>query len=658
MSHGGGLLQGSDGDLYGTTSREASRSPCDAGCGAIFRVSPSGVSTTLHWFHQNIDGAYPSGGLVQGSDGDLYGSVFTELFKLSPSGTETGVFDDIATSLVRGSDSNIYGTSASVFFKIVPPGTATVVNAGFGNANWTLVQAADGNFYGTTLTGGTNGVGSVFQITPAGTVTTLYSFTGGADGATPCAGLTIGNDGLFYGPTAFGGSSNSNGTLFKITAQGTLTTIYNFTNSAGFTLDNNPPDGTSRSLVLGSDGNFYAASEGPGCGYLFQFTSAGTFTTLHVFDQNIDGCGPSALIQGIDGGFYGMLIGGVVFKLTMPFNSPPNQFYGIQTTGTNVLLSVPSVCGNTYQLQQSSSMSPANWVNQGPPVTSIGGPLTLTNLPGPMPPQAFFRAMIKTQSGQTVPVLAADYAADGAYLGSLTNINSNWIILDNGWTNNSNGWTGFGPWVFLTTSPGAANDGFFLGTSVSNAFNTAPGIDIGGPFWGINAYLPAQSWGIYANTGNTATAFRAFANGPIPVGGTFRVNLDTGFIDPSNSVGFALRNGNAAASPTDSVTGARFTLEYIGADPVNSYKVIDNGGQQNIGVGFTGTGLHLVFTLGTNDTYTVLTIDNATGSTNTHSGVLAGLAGSTLDSLALFNNNAGSGPTHDTFFNSLYLTGP
>jgi hypothetical protein len=273
---------------------------------------------------------------------------------------------------------------------------------------------------------------------------------------------------------------------------------------------------------------------------------------------------------------------------------------------------------------------------------SLGGPLLLTNSPGALPPQAFYRVMISTSGGQTVPLLSADLAADGAYSG--------------GWTNGCNGWTGLGPWTLTATSTNAGNDGFFLGSSTNNAFGSSPGIDTGGLAWGIyNGNFPARSWGMYANTGNTATAYRAFANGPVPVGGVFRVDMDTGFIDASSSVGFALCNGNASGSPAAYTNGARFIFEYIGQGAVNSYKVVDAGGLHNIGVGFTGAGLHLVFQLTATNTYTLLTIDNASGATNTFSGTLVG---DPLQSVALFDNNAGSGPDHDTYFNSLQLTGP
>ena len=115
-----------------------------------------------------------------------------------------------------------------------------------------LVQGANGNFYGTTQGGGRDGIGTIFGITPKGTLATLHSFDE-TDGAVPQAGLTLGSDGNFYGTTTDGGAYDGNGTVFKITPKGALTTIYNFCPQTGC------PDGgrSYTGLVLGTDGNFY-----------------------------------------------------------------------------------------------------------------------------------------------------------------------------------------------------------------------------------------------------------------------------------------------------------------------------------------------------------------------------------------------------------------
>ena len=133
--------------------------------------------------------------------------------------------------------------------------------------------------------------------------------------------------------------------------------------------------------------------------------------------------------------------------------------------------------------------------------------------------------------------------------------------------------------------------------------------------------------------------------------------MDNGFIGSDDSDGFVLRTGNATNDPGAYNTNARFEFLYIGNDPINSYKVVDNAGLYNIGVGFTGTGLHLIFTLTSKDTYTLLVIDNASGNTNaTLSGTLAGTSGSSIDSIAVFDINAGTNTPYNLYFNSLSIS--
>ena len=152
-----------------------------------------------------------------------------------------------------------------------------------------MIQATNGLFYGVTERGGTNDDGTVFQMSSDGTVTTLYSFTAGNDGAVPIAALTPGSDGNFYGTTYEGGLSNA-GAIFKITPAGALTPLHTFTNGA---------DGghSYAALIQATDGNFYGttASGGGknGSGTVFQITPAGALTTLHIFTNGSDGAYPT-----------------------------------------------------------------------------------------------------------------------------------------------------------------------------------------------------------------------------------------------------------------------------------------------------------------------------------------------------------------------------
>ena len=157
--------------------------------------------------------------------------------------------------------------------------------------------------------------------------------------------------------------------------------------------------------MQGSDGNFYGTTENGGTnnkGTIFRISSSGTYTVVYSFVGGPnDGDSPSAgLVQGSDGSFYGTTYGGgtdvyygVEFKLTVPLNPPANQISGLQIAGNDVVISVPAVAGETYQLQFSSSMNPTNWINvPGVSVTnSIGALLTLTNFGGAVGPQGFYQ---------------------------------------------------------------------------------------------------------------------------------------------------------------------------------------------------------------------------------------------------------------------------
>jgi uncharacterized repeat protein (TIGR03803 family) len=241
---------------------------------------------------------------------------------------------------VQATDGNFYGTTwgcgangYGTVFKVNPSGALTILYNFCSQANCadgafpdgSLVQSADGNFYGTTSAGGNNndlacytaGCGTVFKITASGALTTLYRFcskTNCVDGASPLAGLVQAADGDFYGTTPWGGancvSQGGCGTVFKITPPGELTTLYSFCSLP------NCADGAgprTAPLLQATDGNFYGSTEGggtnsracpTGCGTIFQITAAGALTTFHSFDHT-DGLQPNGLVQATDGNFYG-----------------------------------------------------------------------------------------------------------------------------------------------------------------------------------------------------------------------------------------------------------------------------------------------------------------------------------------------------------------
>jgi uncharacterized repeat protein (TIGR03803 family) len=360
------LVQATDGNLYGTTQVGGANDTCNSvpfdGCGTFFKITLGGTLTTLYSFCSQSgcpDGANPSAGLVQATSGNLYGTTsygganyYGMVFKITLGGTLTTLYSfcsesdctdgEFAHGLVQATNGNFYGTTygggansciigvtdygCGTFFKITPSGTLTTLYSFCSQSGCTdgefpllgLVQATNGNFYGTTVGGGAQDWGTVFKITPSGTLTTLYSFCsqiGCTDGETPQAGLVQATDGNFYGTTTYGGAYGS-GTVFKITPGGTLTTLYSFCSQS------HCPDGCYPigSLVQATDGNLYGTTYGGGansctlfftlgCGTVFKIAPSGTLTTLHSFCSQTDcadGLYPEAgLVQATDGNFYG-----------------------------------------------------------------------------------------------------------------------------------------------------------------------------------------------------------------------------------------------------------------------------------------------------------------------------------------------------------------
>jgi uncharacterized repeat protein (TIGR03803 family) len=182
-----------------------------------------------------------------------------------------------------------------------------------------LIQSADGNFYGTVQFGGSGSqaAGTVFKLTSTGQLTTIYTFTG-ATGANPTS-LVEGNDGFLYGTTDTGGA-NHQGVVFKLSKSGTIQVLHNFcslTNCA----DGNEPF----NLVLANDGNFYGCTRFSFPGTLFRITPASTYTLLHTFNAAVDGPQCIGMTVASDGNMYGTTLGGVSFPTVLFRLTPAGQ---------------------------------------------------------------------------------------------------------------------------------------------------------------------------------------------------------------------------------------------------------------------------------------------------------------------------------------------
>lgn len=330
-----GVIRDSSGNLYGTT---ASGGP--AGSGVLYKLDPAGRLTVLHGFRfASGDGAMPMAGVIRDAAGNFYGTTLAggasawdsgTVYKVDPAGrftllhSFTGGEDGASpySGVIRDSAGNLYGTTwDTIVYKLDPGGVVTVLH------KWTaagdpkelyagVIRDAAGNLYGTGCTGGAANRGVVYKLDPEGRQTALYTFTGGADGDCPYAGLILDAAGNLYGTTRYAGTAHA-GVVYRVDPAGQQTVLSYFPSSANGAV---PQSG----VIDDSAGNLYGTTAGGGTsnqGVVYKLDPSGHETLLYSFTGGADGGGPWGVIRDAAGNLYGTTTSGgtansgVVFKL-------------------------------------------------------------------------------------------------------------------------------------------------------------------------------------------------------------------------------------------------------------------------------------------------------------------------------------------------------
>ena len=396
------LIQAKDGNFYGTT---IGGQVVDE-YATIFKMTPDGSLTKLVTLNRFGGAVAPPAGLMQASDGNFYGFGGFAIVKMTPDGVLTNLFTfnnsdwinfningtnweapPLATP-VQGNDGNLYGMAPGglynrgAIFRLTTNGVLTVLanffggNGAYSSFYGGLVQGKDGNFYGAVGEGAYYD-GAIIRIMTNGVLTTLVNFNV-TNGIYPYGGLMQASDGNFYGTTYGVGSYGNNGTVFRMTPDGRLTTLVRFGSTGGL---------PKTRLMQASDGNLYGTT----ISSVFKMTLGGILTTLVT---NV-GSWQSGLVEGKDGNLYGTTGGGyygggTIFKIT-GLNLLPS-FQSITLTNGNVNLAWNSVSNWTYRVQYTTNLTDANW-------TDLPGDVLATNVISSktdvaVPTQCFYRLLL------------------------------------------------------------------------------------------------------------------------------------------------------------------------------------------------------------------------------------------------------------------------
>jgi uncharacterized repeat protein (TIGR03803 family) len=315
----GGVTLGRDGSFYGTTEFGGAFN-----AGVLYKVTPAGVLTVLYSFTGGSDGKFGFAPPIEGSDGNFYGTTSTSVYRYLPSsGGVTPIYSNsndgsnFNSSPLQAADGTLYIAA----FSGGPKGCGSILRLtiagtlirayGFdcgtlgSNPYGALIQAANGDIYGTTPNGGSFGAGNIFKLNAAG-LQVVYSFTPNGDGFQTFAGLSQGTDGNFYGASSAGGSFNG-GTLFQLTASGNYSKIYDFS----------VPSGPQAPPVQHTNGTFYGVTSGGGA------YGTGSFYSL---SQGLTGFVESVQSSGKVGSQAELLGQGLTGATNVTFNGVPASF--------------------------------------------------------------------------------------------------------------------------------------------------------------------------------------------------------------------------------------------------------------------------------------------------------------------------------------------
>ena len=341
-----GVIRDAAGNLYGTTYYGGTASD-----GVVYKLDSTGKETLLYKFGGGADGANPYGGVIADSTGNLYGTTSHGgagnagvVYELNPEGQETVLYSFTGeaggaypySGVIRDSAGNLYGTTnnggtsnGGVVYKVDSSGNETVLHSFTGGADGAypysgVIRDSAGNLYGTTQSGGAANAGVVYKVDSEGNETVLYSFTGGADGGYPDAGVIRDSGGNLFGTTVNGGASNA-GVVYKLAAAGGEVVLYSFTGGSD--------GGYPRAGVIGdSAGNLYGTAGGGiinnpscsvslGCGVVYKLDATGLETVLCSFTGPDGGVAYAGVIRDSAGDLFGTTYSGgtgdagVVFEL-------------------------------------------------------------------------------------------------------------------------------------------------------------------------------------------------------------------------------------------------------------------------------------------------------------------------------------------------------